>query len=166
MPAVSAETEAPAFQDLIPGNHCYGCGPGNAQGLHIRSRWTGADRARCHFRPQPYHCAGSPRYVNGGLITTLMDCHAVCTAIAYAYRQAGRDIGAGEPLHYVTAALEVSFRHPTPVESEVTVEDSTFATNTGSALVFKDKANGKSQLFQRCLFVDNTGTDAGAVKLH
>lgn len=122
MPAISAGAEPPAFQDLIPGNFCYGCGPGNPQGLHIRSHWVEGNRARCRFRPQAHHCAGSPRYVNGGLIATLMDCHAVCTAMAGAYRQAGREIGAGEPLNYVTAALEVSFRRPTPVDSELTVE--------------------------------------------
>ena len=28
-----------AFQDLIPDNHCYGCGPHNAHGLRIKSYW-------------------------------------------------------------------------------------------------------------------------------
>jgi acyl-coenzyme A thioesterase PaaI-like protein len=122
MSAASATPEAPAFQDLLPGNHCYGCGPGNAQGLRLKSRWSGEREARSVFRPQPHHCAASPEVVNGGVIATLIDCHAVCTAMADAYRQAGRGVGEGKPIDYVTGGLEVRYRRPTPMDAIVTVE--------------------------------------------
>lgn len=122
MPAAVATAEGAAFQDLFPDNHCYGCGPGNADGLRIKSYWSGAREARCVFRPEPHHCAGPPGYLNGGIIATLVDCHAVCTAMADAYRQAGREVGAGEPINYVTGALEVQYRRPAPIDAQITVE--------------------------------------------
>lgn len=121
MSAVSAAVEAPAFQDLIPANHCFGCGPGNPQGLRLKSRWSGPREAQARFRAEAHHCAGSPRYVNGGIIAMLIDCHGICTAIADAYRQAGRRVGEGETLNYVTGGLEVSYRRPVPIDAEVTV---------------------------------------------
>jgi acyl-coenzyme A thioesterase PaaI-like protein len=35
--------------------------------------------------------------------------------VAAAYRAEGRAIGAGEPIRYVTASLEVTYLRPTPV---------------------------------------------------
>src|SRR4030095_4558373 len=40
-PEASASVTGHAFQDQIPNNFCYGCGPGNPVGLHIRSIWAG-----------------------------------------------------------------------------------------------------------------------------
>ena len=111
-----------AFQDLLPGNHCYGCGPDNARGLRIKSHWSGEREARCTFRPEPHHCAGPAKYLNGGIIATLIDCHAICTAMAWGYAQAGRAIGEGELVTFVTGALDVSFRRPAGIGDEVTVD--------------------------------------------
>lgn len=107
---------------MLAGNHCFGCGPGNAQGLRIKSHWIGDRQARCVFQPEAHHCAGPSRYLNGGIIATLIDCHAICTAMAYAYRLAGRPVGEGEPLDYVTRALNVSYREPADIAREVTVD--------------------------------------------
>lgn len=74
-----------AFQDQIPDNNCYGCGPGNREGLRIKSFWDG-EAAVCTYRPEHHHSAGPPQFLNGGIIATLIDCHSVCTAIANAYR--------------------------------------------------------------------------------
>ncbi len=108
----------PAFQDLIPDNHCFGCGPGNPRGLRIQSRWEG-DEAVCRYRPKPHECAGPSGFLNGGVIATLVDCHCVCTAIADAYREEGRAIGSDPPIWCVTAELRVSYRRPTPIDGEV-----------------------------------------------
>ena len=32
-----------AFQDQIPDNRCYGCGPANQDGLRIKSCWEGEE---------------------------------------------------------------------------------------------------------------------------
>lgn len=109
------------FQDLLPGNHCFGCGPNNSQGLQIKSRWLGDRQAECLFEPQAHHCSGPLEYVNGGIIGTLFDCHCICTAIAQAYRMQGRDIGQGELLWYVTGSLQVSYLKPTPISETLRV---------------------------------------------
>lgn len=108
----------PAFQDLIPDNRCFGCGPDNPDGLRIKSRWAG-EEAVCVFQPRPAHCAGPPQFLNGGIIATLIDCHSVCTAIAAAYRAEDREIGTAPWIWCVTAGLNISYLRPTPIESPV-----------------------------------------------
>jgi len=109
-----------AFQDAIPGNHCYGCGPENPKGLQIKSYWDG-DESICEFQPRPEHSAGPAQYLNGGIIATLIDCHCICTAIANAYRAEGRDFGAAPEIWYVTGTLNVSYSKPTPIDCPVTL---------------------------------------------
>jgi acyl-CoA thioesterase FadM len=57
--------------------------------------------------------------VYGGLIASLIDCHATGTAAAAAYRAEGRAMDS-EPRHrYVTAALHVDYLKPTPIDGEI-----------------------------------------------
>jgi acyl-coenzyme A thioesterase PaaI-like protein len=104
-----------AFQDQIPGITCFGCGPNNPNGLQIKSYWSGPNEAVCRFQPGARH-NGPPGIVNGGIIATVIDCHAVCTAIADGYRRAERAIGEGAFIPYVTGALNIVFHAPTPME--------------------------------------------------
>src|SRR5262249_56130998 len=83
-PEGSASVTGRAFQDQIPDNFCYGCGPGNPVGLRIRSIWAG-DEALCVFQPARYHAAGPRHILNGGIIATLIACHPVRTAISPPY---------------------------------------------------------------------------------
>jgi len=103
------------FQDLIPGNHCFGCGPDNSYGLKIKSRWLDDKRSECLFMPEAHHCSGPLAYVNGGILSTLLDCHCICTAIAEGYRLENREIGSGEPIWYVTGSMQIAFLKPTPI---------------------------------------------------
>jgi acyl-coenzyme A thioesterase PaaI-like protein len=111
-----------AFQDRLPHNHCYGCGPDNPNGLCVKSYWSGEDQSVAHFTPASYHCAGPKHFVNGGILATVIDCHCVCTAMAAAYRDAGREIGSEPGLHYATARLELDYLRPTPIDSELALE--------------------------------------------
>ncbi len=104
-----------AFQDQGSVHHCHGCGADNPKGLQIKSYWDG-DEAVCDWRPQPHHCGGSERIVNGGIIATLIDCHSLNLAIASAYRSEGRAIGTRPSISYVTGHLNVSYHHPTPLD--------------------------------------------------
>ncbi|MGQ9766027.1 MAG: PaaI family thioesterase [Anaerolineae bacterium] len=106
-----------AIQDTYPDNvaHCYGCDRLNEHGLQIKSYWDGAE-AVAHFRPRPYHTA-IPGYVYGGLIASLIDCHATGTAAAAAGQAEGRVIGEGPALRFVTASLKVDFLRPTPIDT-------------------------------------------------
>ena len=119
--------EARAFQDFYPDDvsHCYGCGRLNAEGLHIKSRWDGED-ALCVFEPGPHHTA-IPGYVYGGLIASLIDCHATGTASAAAYRAQGREMGSEPAFRFLTASLQVDYLRPTPhgvpLEVRAHVED-------------------------------------------
>jgi acyl-coenzyme A thioesterase PaaI-like protein len=107
-----------AIQDLVPNNHCFGCGPLNHRGLGLKSYPEG-DETVCTFRPSPDHMAGPTHVLNGGIIATVIDCHCVCTAIADAYRAAGRPIGTGPLIWCVTASLKVDYLAPTPIAGPV-----------------------------------------------
>ena len=111
----------PAFQDFYPDDvaRCYGCGRLNEKGLHIESRWEG-DEAVCRFVPRPEHTA-IPGYVYGGLLASLIDCHATGTASAAMYRKEGREMGTEPALRFVTASLQVEYRRPTPLGPELEI---------------------------------------------
>ena len=109
----------PVVQDFYPQGfaHCYGCGRSNDQGLHLQSAWEG-DEVVARFTPRPEHVS-VPGFVYGGLLASLIDCHAMATAAAAAERVAGREIGVGEAPRYVTAALHVDYLRPTPLGTEL-----------------------------------------------
>ena len=108
-----------AIQDTISNNHCVGCSPDNPRGLRIKSYWVGDLETMCSYQPQPHMAAGPESILNGGIIATLVDCHAVCTAISYATRLAGG--AAGQDTMYVTASLNIRYRRPTPIDRPVEV---------------------------------------------
>ena len=112
---------SPALQDHYPesASHCYGCGRMNKNGMQLKSRWEG-DEMVARFHPRPEHLA-FPGFVYGGLLASLIDCHAMATASATAERIAGRDIGAAPAPRYVTAALKVDYLKPTPLGPELVI---------------------------------------------
>jgi acyl-coenzyme A thioesterase PaaI-like protein len=107
-----------AFQDQMGGNHCWGCGSLNPQGLHIKSYWSG-EESECIWQPRQQHMAGPQHILNGGIIATLIDCHSVCTAIADAYRVEHREIGSEPMIWYATASLQIGYLRPTPIGEPV-----------------------------------------------
>ncbi len=108
-----------AIQDYYPEDfaHCYGCGRLNPHGLHIRTTWEG-EGAVARFTPRPEHMA-LPGFVYGGLIASLIDCHAMGTASAAAERADGREIGEAEAPRFVTGSLRVTYLKPTPLGPEL-----------------------------------------------
>ena len=104
-----------AFQDYYPDelSHCYGCGRLNEDGLHIKSYWDDGETVAV-FTPRPYH-TGVSGYVYGGLIASIIDCHAIGTASAAMYRQEGRGMHTEPSLRFVTASLQVDYMRPTPL---------------------------------------------------
>ena len=96
-------------------NHCFGCGEDNPGGVGIRTRWDrpGSTVSMWELAPAAHPFADPPDVVNGGVIASVIDCHAICTAIADAYRRAGREIGDdGETILYATGSLTVSYKAP------------------------------------------------------
>lgn len=107
------------IQDFYPDKIavCYGCGRLNDHGLHIQSYWDGKT-AVCTFRPQSYH-TGFPGFVYGGLIASLIDCHACGTAAAAAYDHDQRPPDSDPAYRFVTGTLNVRYRRPTPIGSDL-----------------------------------------------
>jgi len=108
-----------AFQDYYPDElaHCLGCGRLNDHGYHLQSFWDGEETV-ARFTPEPYHTA-IPGFVNGGLLASLIDCHATGTAAAASARSAGGEIGPGSARRFVTASLRVDYLRPTPLGPEL-----------------------------------------------
>lgn len=96
-----------------PKSICFGCGPANSQGLHIRSFPRG-DEVVALWTPSPHHEA-FPGMLNGGIIGSLLDCHCNWTA-AYALMKLS---GAEQPPCTVTADYHVRLRRPTPSHAPV-----------------------------------------------
>ncbi|MGP8078869.1 MAG: PaaI family thioesterase [Thermoplasmata archaeon] len=108
-----------AIQDHYPDElaRCFGCGRLNEHGHHLQSFWNG-ESSEARFTPKPFHTA-IPGFVNGGLLASLVDCHATGTAAAAAYRAEGREIGTPPAHRFVTASLRVDYVRPTPLGPEL-----------------------------------------------
>ena len=113
--------DAAAVQDHYPEDvaHCYGCGRLNPSGLHLETRWDG-DETLARFVPRAEHTA-MPGFVYGGLIASLIDCHAMGTAAMASERAQGRAIGDAPAPRFVTASLKVDYLAPTPLGPELEI---------------------------------------------
>jgi len=106
--------DGPSLQErYAPGNACFGCGPANPQGLHVRSFVEG-DECVAEWTPQPHHEA-FPGILNGGIIGALLDCHSNWAAAWHLMKKSG----ATTPPCTVTADYAVTLRRPTPSTAPV-----------------------------------------------
>ena len=126
------------LQDLYPDDfaHCYGCGRLNTNGLHVKSEWHG-EEAIARFHPAPHHIA-LPGFVYGGLIASLIDCHAMATAAAASMQAAGTTPGVQQTPRFVTASLHVDYLRPTPLGPELVLRGR--ATEVGERKVLVEVA--------------------------
>ena len=112
-----------AFQDYYAPafSHCYGCGPSNEHGMHIKSYWLDKEKKEtfARYTPKPWHTGGYPENVYGGLIAALIDCHGNGTALAAGYMHEGRAMDSEPALRYVTGNLTLNFKKPTPIDGEL-----------------------------------------------
>jgi len=110
-----------AIQDLYPDDfaHCFGCGRHNTTGHQLKS-FVEDDEVVAHFTPMPAHIS-VPGFAYGGLLASLVDCHAMATASAAAESAAGRQIGEGPAPRFVTASLGVEYLKPTPLGVELEI---------------------------------------------
>jgi acyl-coenzyme A thioesterase PaaI-like protein len=97
-------------QRFAPAGRCFGCGPANPIGLRIGSRPDPADEAIliASWQPLPDHEAFAG-VVNGGILGTLLDCHANWTAAWNLMRSRGAD----RPPTTVTLDYAIRMRRPT-----------------------------------------------------
>lgn len=109
-----------AFQDIaMPEGVCYGCGPANPDGLHIKSYWS-EDGSFVIAQYQPaLKYTGWKNLLYGGTIASLIDCHSNWTAMAFMYRAEGREVGTLPIIHCVTGTLNIKYLKPTPITATV-----------------------------------------------
>lgn len=100
-------------EHYAPRNACFGCGPANRDGLHLRSFVDGS-RVIATWQPAQRHEA-FPNVLNGGIIGTLLDCHSNWTA-AWALM---REREASTPPCTVTMDYQIALRRPTPTDQPV-----------------------------------------------
>lgn len=112
-----------------PASTCFGCGPANAQGLHIRSFVEG-DAVVAEWRAQPHHEA-FPGVLNGGIVGALLDCHSNWTAAHHLMRAAGAD----SVPSCVTAEYAVKMRKPTPSDRALRLEARIVESSADRAIV-------------------------------
>jgi acyl-coenzyme A thioesterase PaaI-like protein len=109
-----------AIQDLYPDDfaHCFGCGRNNPGGHQLKSYIEGAEVV-ARVVPGPQFMS-FPGFVYGGLLASLIDCHAMATAAA-------SDLPVPLPenpppaARYVTGALRLDYLKPTPTGPELEI---------------------------------------------
>lgn len=96
---------------LLPDGMCYGCGPANPDGLHLRS-YPAPDGIATAEITIPERYENGFGVANGGVITMVLDCHTGAVVID---DLSGVDWTDHPP--FLSSGLEVSLRRPTPVET-------------------------------------------------
>jgi len=102
-------------QRFSPASRCFGCGPGNESGLQIESHEADGELVAT-WQPLSHHAAFDD-VLNGGIVGTLLDCHANWTAAIHLMRERRAD----GPPGCVTADYAVRLRRPTPVSRPVEI---------------------------------------------
>jgi len=105
------------FQDHMPGNVCFGCGSDNPDGLQIKSYWEGEESVCIWNSEEKYK--GWPSLMNGGIMATLVDCHCMGTAMAYAYKLENRSMDSNPVYRYATGSLSIRYIKPTSNDTPI-----------------------------------------------
>ena len=109
-----ADAESQSLQEkYAPKNACFGCGPANPDGLHIRSFPRG-DEVIAEWKPETRYEA-FPGVLNGGIIGALLDCHCNWTAAFYLMNKTGAD----RTPCTVTADYAIKLLRPTPTNGPI-----------------------------------------------
>lgn len=132
------EVEKSLQEQYAPSSACFGCGPANEKGLRIRSFVKG-DEVVAEWKPEIYYEA-FPGMLNGGIIGSLLDCHANWAAAWHLMKQEGAE----KPPCTVTADYAIKLLRPTPTNVTVELSASIVETKSDRAVVeAKLTANGK-----------------------
>ncbi len=110
MPEISLQ------ERYAPHSVCFGCGPANEGGLHIKSRVQGG-RVVSDWRPDDRYLAFEG-YLNGGVIGILFDCHSNWAAAYFLMKH----LDLRSPPATVTARYSVLLHRPTPMRKVLHLE--------------------------------------------
>ncbi|WP_203335852.1 PaaI family thioesterase [Nocardioides limicola] len=139
-----------AIQDrLFPTATCFGCGPASEKGLRLKS-FPDGDRVVARFTSWPEHDNGIG-YLNGGIIATVLDCHSGA-AVQHTADDRGWHPLDGALLAFVTAGLDVRYRRPAPLATEVEliaelVDASEDAITVHTRMEFAGKVHAEAEAF-------------------
>ena len=101
--------------------HCWGCGPKNDEGLHLKS-YPAGEECICTLTPDRAYTGGVPQNLFGGMITMLFDCHGTASAAYFKHRDKGLELTKDTVIgRFITAHLEIDFKKPVPMNSPVTI---------------------------------------------
>ena len=119
------ETRTIAIQDRYGERfqHCWGCGPKNDLGLHLKT-YPSIDGKSCisRIKLENAYTGGVPSNVFGGMIATIFDCHGTASAAWFAYHQKGLELTESTVIgRFITARLEIDYLSPSPIEDEIVV---------------------------------------------
>ena len=136
-------------ETYAPNNRCFGCGPANEKGLHIRSFESANGELVCDWTPEPHHLAFDG-IVNGGILGTLLDCHSNWTAAHHIMKSRGEQ----ELPPTVTADFHVTLKRPTPMGTTLHLRARVVESAEDRAVVEATvEANGKVTATCRGTFV-------------
>ncbi|KAI8466051.1 MAG: HotDog domain-containing protein [Monoraphidium minutum] len=116
----------PVQEAYTPNSTCWGCGPLAEDGLRLRS-FRIKNGLESTITIPPRFCA-FPGIVNGGVLSTIMDCHGNWTA-AIALMDRG---GLPAPPLTLTASILVSYKEPAPPGTPLVVRSSVVEVKEGS----------------------------------
>ena len=119
-----------------PHSACFGCGPANEKGLHVRSFVSGGEVV-ADWRPEPHHEAFTGM-LNGGIVGALLDCHSNWTAAWHLMNRRGES----EPPCTVTADFHVKLLAPTPSTEPVTLRARVVESTDRKAIVDAELLSG------------------------
>jgi benzoate-CoA ligase family protein len=138
-------------ETYAPNLACFGCGPANPKGLHVRSFAEGEEFVAEWQASKEYEAFEG--MLSGGIIGTLLDCHCNWAAAFHLMKKTGAD----KPPCTVTAEYSIKLLRPTPtdlpiklvarvvestdvraaIEGELIAHDKVCATCTGTFVAVK-----------------------------
>ncbi len=124
--------------------YCWGCGPKNHDGLHLKSYPTeDGDKCICKFTPPEEYTGGVPANLFGGFIAMMFDCHGTASAAWFNHKNKGLTLKKDTVIgRYITARLEIDFKKPTPMNEEITVTSKLENLDDRKAIVNMEMESG------------------------
>lgn len=135
-------------ETYAPNLKCFGCGPANPQGLHIRSFAEG-EEVVAEWQPAKQY-ESFDGMLSGGIAGTLLDCHCNWTAAYFLMKQSQSD----HPPCTVTAEYSIKLLRPTPTDLPLRLQARVVESSADRAIVEGEiVAHGKVTVTCRGTFV-------------
>ena len=117
--------------------HCWGCGPKNDMGLHLKSYPSEDGKSvTAKIIPDKMYTGGVPQNLFGGMIAMIFDCHGTASAAYFAHIDKGLKFDENTIIgRFIIARLEVDFKKPTPMNEEIIVSSKLIELGERKAII-------------------------------